>query len=223
MGYLNNSTINIDAILTNKGREILASNPQNFIITQFALGDDEIDYTLWNEDHSLGSNYYGIAIENLPLLEAIPRETDMLRYKLITMPRNTRYIPSIQLGTSTVTLDAGNTWDITPNVINDNYGGANSTLGYTATISDNSVCSIVVTEMVATTTGGKSVVSSYDDISTQSVTVVGKSFRIIAKSLATAATCKLSIVGNETGGFGQITITVNRDQSINWSPSAGAQ
>ena len=51
MGYLNNSVITVDAILTKKGREALAKNDGSFRITQFALSDDEIDYTLYNPYH----------------------------------------------------------------------------------------------------------------------------------------------------------------------------
>ena len=61
MGYLDNSSVTIDAILTVKGRELLAQGANNFKITQFALGDDEIDYTLWNSDHPLGTAYYGFS------------------------------------------------------------------------------------------------------------------------------------------------------------------
>ena len=68
MGYLDNSSITVDAILTKRGRELLARNDGSFNITQFALGDDEIDYTLFNENHPNGSQYSGEAIENMPLL-----------------------------------------------------------------------------------------------------------------------------------------------------------
>ena len=54
MGYLDNSSITVDAILTKKGREMLAKGRDNFIISQFALADDEIDYELWNPAHPLG-------------------------------------------------------------------------------------------------------------------------------------------------------------------------
>ena len=65
MGYLDNTSVTVDAILTKKGREYLASGRGNFEITQFALADDEVDYTLWNTAHSLGSDYYGEIIENM--------------------------------------------------------------------------------------------------------------------------------------------------------------
>ena len=65
MGYLNNQVVTVDAILTTKGRELLARGDGSFNITQFALSDDEIDYTLYNPNHPSGSAYYGEAIENI--------------------------------------------------------------------------------------------------------------------------------------------------------------
>ena len=73
MGYLNNQVVTVDAILTKKGRELLAKNDGSFRITQFALADDEIDYTLYNPNNEKGSAYYGEAIDNMPLLEAMPK------------------------------------------------------------------------------------------------------------------------------------------------------
>ena len=67
MGYLNNQVVTVDAILTTKGRELLAKNDGSFRITQFALADDEIDYTLYNPTHPSGSAFYGEAIQNMPL------------------------------------------------------------------------------------------------------------------------------------------------------------
>jgi len=75
MGYLDNSSVIVDAILTKKGRELLAKGNNQFNITKFALADDEIDYSLYNPAHPLGTDYYGIAIENLPMLEASPYDT----------------------------------------------------------------------------------------------------------------------------------------------------
>jgi len=58
MGYLNNTTVTIDAILTKKGRELLAKNDGSFRITQFSLSDDEIDYTLYNPYHHIHNNLW---------------------------------------------------------------------------------------------------------------------------------------------------------------------
>ena len=89
MGYLDNTSITVDAILTKKGRELLAKGDDSFEITQFALGDDEVDYQLWNAAHPKGTSYYGVIIDNMPLLEAFPDETQMMRYKLVTLPKAT--------------------------------------------------------------------------------------------------------------------------------------
>ena len=93
MGYLNNSVITVDAILTTKGRQLLAKNDGSFKITQFAVADDEINYTLYNPIHPSGSAYYGEAIQNMPLLEAFPKETQIMKYKLVTLPRGTAKLP----------------------------------------------------------------------------------------------------------------------------------
>ncbi len=107
MGYLNNSVVTVDAILTKKGRELSAKNDGSFRITQFALADDEIDYTLYNPTHPSGSAYYGEALENMPLLEAFPNETQIMKYKLVTLPRGTSKMPVLELGFGSITLKQG--------------------------------------------------------------------------------------------------------------------
>ena len=107
MGYLDNSSITVDAILTKKGRELLAKGRDYFVISQFALADDEVDYELWNPAHPLGSDYYGIIIENMPIVEAVTDENYSLRYKLLTLPKNTIRIPIIQSNPSSISLEEG--------------------------------------------------------------------------------------------------------------------
>jgi hypothetical protein len=104
MGYLNNTVVTVDAILTKKGRELLARNDGSFRITQFAMADDEIDYTLYNTTHPSGSAFYGEAIENMPLLEAFPDENQIMKYKLVTLPRGTSKLPVINVGYASIVL-----------------------------------------------------------------------------------------------------------------------
>jgi hypothetical protein len=137
MAYLNNSTVTVDAILTKKGRELLARGDGSFGITQFALSDDEIDYTLYNTTHPSGSAYYGEAIEAMPLLEAFPDETQIMKYKLVTLPRGTARLPILDLGYAAIVLKQGASLSITPQTLN--YLGANQTFeanGYVATVAD---------------------------------------------------------------------------------------
>jgi hypothetical protein len=97
MAYLDNTEITVDAILTKKGREKLAAG-QGLNITKFALGDDEVDYTLYEPAHPKGSAYYDSAIKAIPITEASPDETQVLRYKLVTLPKGTTKIPKVEFG-----------------------------------------------------------------------------------------------------------------------------
>ena len=138
MGYLNNVTVTVDAILTKKGRELLARNDGSFAITQFSLADDEIDYTLYNPNHPSGSAFYGEALENMPVIEAFPDETQVMKYKLLTLPRGTAKLPVLELGYSSITLKQGSSLSISPQTLN--YLGTDTTFessGYTATIGDS--------------------------------------------------------------------------------------
>ena len=137
MGYLNNQVVTVDAILTKKGRELLAQNDGSFRITQFALADDEIDYTLYNPNNPSGSAYYGEAIANMPLLEAFADDSQIMKYKIATLPRGTAVLPVLDLGFAAITLKQGASLAITPQTLN--YLGNSSTSetsGYSATISD---------------------------------------------------------------------------------------
>ena len=136
MGYLNNSVVTIDAILTDTGRQLLAQNNGQFRITQFALADDEIDYTLYNPNNPSGSAFYGQAIENMPLLEAFPQSTQVMKYKLVTLPRGTAKMPILDLGYSAIVIKQGASLAITPQTLNYLGGDTFESAGYTATISD---------------------------------------------------------------------------------------
>ena len=137
MGYLNNTAVTVDAILTAKGRELLARGDGSFRITQFALSDDEIDYTLYNPNQPSGSAFYGEAIENMPLLEAFPDETQIMKYKLVTLPRGTARMPVLYIGYSSITIKQGAGLAITPQTLNYlSQTALFESSGYTFTISD---------------------------------------------------------------------------------------
>lgn len=244
MGYLDNSTVTVDAILTNKGRELLAAGGR-LNITKFALSDDEIDYDLWNPAHTLGTNYYGAVIENMPVLEALPDETQMLRYKLVTLPKDVIGIPVISVAPSAITLTSlTQTLNITPSTLN--LQGGNSSLGYTAVLSDDTVATLEVAP------GGAVAVTSQGNLATQnaiqaanvggvtgflddevtSVTTAGRTivkigtqFTIRARPQADLTTIRralLTIIGNETGGFKTILITVDPSQFNTLDVQTGA-
>mgnify|MGYP003647662714 CR=1 FL=1 len=227
MGYLDNTTVTVDAILTNKGREILAAGGRLNIV-KFALSDDEIDYDLWNPAHTLGTNFYGKVIEDMPVLEALPDETQMLRYKLITLPKDVIGIPVISVTPSAVTFTSL-TQEITISPSTLNLQGGNSTNGYTCILSDDTVATLEVApdgavakqSRVANADLSAAATSFVDDEVTgtsttgKTITRTGSKFIIKAKPQAdTTKTVKalLTIVGNETGGFKTVVVTVDPTQ-----------
>ena len=217
MGYLNNSVVTVDAILTTKGRELLAKNDGSFRITQFALADDEIDYTLYNPNHPSGSSFYGEAIENMPLLEAFPLETQIMKYKLATLPRGTAKLPVLDLGYSAITLVQGASLAVTPQTLN--YLGNNQTYetsGYSATISDVRLMS-TFTGVGINTTAAQNANTSTTTLGTNvSTTIIGSQINLRATTVNTlfgsntqlAAT--LTVVGLDSGARVTIPITINK-------------
>jgi hypothetical protein len=210
MGYLDNTSVTIDAILTLKGRELLAKGGNAFSITQFAVGDDEVDYSLWNPDHPLGTNYYGTIIENMPITEAIPDETQALKYKLITLPKQTTNIPIVTVGNTSITLSApGDSAVLAPNT--SNFQGGNANLGYTAILSDSTVADIQVTRALQNSVLPSTPRFIGDNEDAQSVAVAGFEFRIVAKAqMLQDKTASITIIANETGGSVTVNLTVKQ-------------
>jgi len=216
MGYLNNTVITVDAILTKKGRELLARNDGSFRITQFALSDDEIDYTMFNPTHPSGSSYYGEAIDGMPLLEAFPDESQIMKYKLATLPRGTAKLPVLNLGYDSIVLKQGAALAITPQTLNylDNEQ-TYETSGYAATIADVRLMSTftgmginseAATTQNATTTLGTNV----------SKTVIGTQINLKATTVNTLygsntqIRTTLTVVGLDSGARITIPVTVNK-------------
>jgi len=105
MGFLDNSgDIILDAVLTDTGRMRLAKGDGSFKIQKFALGDDEIDYNLYDKNHASGSAYYDLEILQTPVLEAFTNNTSTMNSKIISIPNsNLLYLPVIELNESAST------------------------------------------------------------------------------------------------------------------------
>jgi len=219
MSYLSSTSVVVDAILTKKGRELLAKNDGSFRITQFSLADDEIDYTLYNPTHPSGSAFYGEAIEAMPIIQAYPNDTEIMKYKLITLPRGTAKIPVLDLGYTAITLKQGASLAITPQTLN--YLGATSTFeqsGYVATIGDVRTTSAFngvgintpeATSLNTTTTIGTNV----------SKTVIGTTINITATTVNTLfgsntqLQTTLIVVGRDSGARISIPVTIVKQNS----------
>jgi len=132
MGYINQD-MELDAILTKRGRELLTNDPSKFKITKFSLADDELDYRLWNTSHSLGTDYYGELIESTPIIEPLPNGEQQGKFNLITLPKETTIMPTLSLGITEIELKAGQEYYINPFTSPNIY---NLIKGYTLTIWD---------------------------------------------------------------------------------------
>lgn len=208
MGYLNNSTVTVDAILTKKGRELLAKGRSAFQITQFAVADDEIDYGLYDPAHPLGTEYYGSAIENMPIVEAVPDETQNLRYKLVTLNRGTNVIPRIQVGVSSIVLTYSSTSNPSSRIVPSTNPLFNEPpFGYTAILYDREAAILTGDQSAALTATAPVFIG--ESISENAVVVRGTAFTIAPKDVSTVTTTQLVIVGNQTGATISIPITIN--------------
>jgi hypothetical protein len=216
MGYISEN-MELDAILTKRGRELLTNNPGAFKITKFSLADDEVDYRLWNTNHSLGSDYYGEVIEHTPILEPLPGEEQQAKFRLVTLPKDTINIPRLVLGASTVELKANQEYIIMPQSNPNIY---NLTKGYTITVWDFDFGLMVFTDeflpggtnenSTQVALSGVSILGSkpYDGPST--MTSIGKTFKLIAGSMNDSLDhiYTVSVVGNETGNRETMQVTV---------------
>lgn len=191
--------------MTKKGRELLAKG-RGLNITQFAVADDEVDYTLWTTSHPLGTNYYGSIIENMPLVEASPDETQVMRYKLVTLPRGTKEIPIISLGFENIVLTAGqsNAFPIRPTTTQ-GFNGAGQ--GYTAILYDSTAAVLVGTGLaansMATTPGFLG-----DAQSANAVVARGLEFTLTPRDVPAQVNTTLAIIGNQTGAVITVPIVV---------------
>jgi hypothetical protein len=216
MAYLDNSTITVDAILTKKGRERLSSGGKGqngFQITQFALGDDEIDYSLWDPTHADGTSAYGAVIENTPMLEAVSDETQIMRSKLLTLPKGSPKVPILDVGgVNSYELSSVNGTSIVISPVTTNIDGADQTLGYTFILHDGTLATLGVENAASSNLVG-TVPSFLGDITQQyTASEVALSIRVtvqttIEQSAMTHYT-KLTIIGNETGAQKTVDLTI---------------
>ena len=180
MGFLDNTTITVDAILTKKGRRRLSQGA--FKITKFALSDEEIDYNLYDITHPNGTDSYGTVIENMNLMEAIPNRTSFMSY----LVNDSVGGASLKIDSKTYKVDFGTPIAITPETV-----GA-PTEKYIFKIENRNIIRFE-TEPSATT------------ITAKSATLIAQVFG----DPSTNATAILYVRGVTSGLTAQISITVN--------------
>ena len=222
MGYLNNQIVTVDAILTKKGRELLAKGDGSFNITQFALSDDEVDYTLYNPNHPSGSAFYGEAIENMPLLEAFPDEAQMMKYKLVTLPRQTAKMP-ILAGSGIgplLKIPQLSSETITPETLNYLNGTNFEPSGYSFTISDVRVTSQFfgngVQSAAALALAAQNANQTITNGTATSQTVIGTNCTIVATGVNTlfgsnnVLYATLVVIGQDSGARASVPLQITK-------------
>jgi hypothetical protein len=205
MAYLDNSTeVTIDATLTRKGREML-SEGRSLDIVKFALADDEIDYSLYDPAHPKGSAYYDSAILALPILEASVDETQMLRYKLMTMPRGTDLIPTIRVNTDLLNkfiiyagdgVDFVEPTDVTITAVS---GDLNTT--FTIILADDDAGNLTGATQETRPAGS--------EVRSTIFHITGKEFRFTPNGrLVRSVSTTLTIVGDQTGASTTMPVVI---------------
>jgi hypothetical protein len=192
------SAVVVDAVLTKEGRRLLAKGREYFNITKYAFADDEVDYGLWNPNHVNGTDYYGVIIENLPLMEASTDGNKSMRNKLISLNKDQTRVSRVTGVPSSISIGSGEQYTITPQT----NTGVDDNAGYTIVMYDSRAGSIRSYGI----TNYEGLVYS-NETSTQ-LSTIGKSFDIMARDQSTDLTTTIVITGNESGASTVITLVV---------------
>ena len=220
MAYLDNTAITVDAVLTKKGRERLGQGRDAFNITKFAVSDDEVDYTLYNTAHPLGTNYYSTIIESMPVLEAIPDESQTMRYKLTSLMVGLKRVPQIGgAGMTDQTLKTTDTWVIEPKTTVfatatsvDTTASFDTLQGYTLILFDEEAATVNVTRPLDVRANYIIPGTNVSPVANFSSTVVkaGHAFEIVPKEVTIERSTKVTIFGNETGVTKTLSLTIEK-------------
>jgi hypothetical protein len=207
MAYLDNTTVTVQAVLTNKGRQLLAQNGA-LNITSFALGDDEIDYTLYQPNNPLGSAFYDLAIRNTPIMEPLSDETQALKHKLVTLPAGVTSIPVVSVSQTSIAVN--NNYSAQILIVPSTNPTYDTSLGYTAILVNKNIGSLTVTQTNSLNSTSATVPAFYGSALTEaSQVVVGLQFQFIPNStLVTTTSTQIIVIGNESGGSVAIPVTV---------------
>ena len=201
MGFLDNSSITVDAILTTRGREIL-SRGGNFDVTKFALSDEEIDYTMYDSTHPDGTYSFGLMIDNTSVLEATSNRTNLTSF----------LVNSSQIGSNIFLSQTDWTnlhWDTLLNIVPITTGTAEEEVeDYTFTIQNTSV---VKFDRFYNATS-----EPWQTVSDNVKLVVGRGIQFRSQSINLAATTTITVRGNVSGITKVATVQVrpNPDSSV---------
>ena len=143
-------------------------------------------------------------------------ETQIMKYKLVTLPRGTSKLPILDLGFSAITLKQGASIAITPQTLN--FQGATTTFeaaGYTATIADirvlNSYTGVGINTEEAETLNTTTTIGT-----NVSKGVIGTTINLTATTINTLFGSRtqlqttLTVVGRDSGARLTIPVTITK-------------
>ena len=225
MGFTNNTSYILDAVLTKKGREYLSKGSGNFNITKFALADDEIDYTLWNHAHPQGSDFYGAVLEATPMIEPCVDPEVVMKYKLINLPIGTLTLPYIENVTQIIgdsklkTILTNDGWTLTDVALNPVTVGASGAFDnekYSFLVLNNNVIDIRVGSInpITAPTFDRLLETGAiygEESGRTSKKVVGKVVTIRAKQMVFDRETSIIIRGQESGAVYVVRVQVTYD------------
>ena len=227
MGFLDNSSIVVDAVLTKQGRELLKDG-KSLEISSFTLSDTGVDYSLWNPDHPDGSAFHGEAIENLPMLEASVHSEYNLRNRLMTLPQNAIAMPVLLLGgalidsvNNTMTFKDGDAARGKINATLHNYTPVSAGKGMTVLVQDPSIISLNLKQAGKSISGtSKQFLQQQDIPFAIEYHFTGGDFIIqpIQQDIANRQT-NIYVVDVETGAYNSLRIINNITKNIRASQS----
>tara|TARA_R110000824_G_scaffold190748_1_gene372284 strand:+ start:1136 stop:1831 length:696 start_codon:yes stop_codon:yes gene_type:complete len=230
MGYLSKDEITVDAVLTKKGRQMISLGNQ-LNITAFTLSDTGVDYTLWNPDHPSGSAFYGEAIENLPMTEALVHSQYAYRNKLITLPRDTVQMPTLESSqdpTQTWLFPTPTAAPITFNVVGFNGGGRTGG-GMHLLIQDSNVITSTTGTVLDITGNALSFIYEQDVPQAVLYELPGSgpnfTFQIQPQTIrdTAGATTNITAIDALTGAYVTIAVKVNHNEDVRPRKSQGIQ
>ena len=225
MGFTNNTSYILDAVLTKKGREYLSKGSGNFNITKFALADDEIDYTLWNHAHPQGSDFYGAVLEATPMIEPCVDPEVVMKYKLINLPVGTLTLPYIENVTQIIgdsklkTILTNDGWTLTDVALNPVTVGASGAFDnekYSFLVLNNNVIDIRVGSInpITAPTFDRLLETGAiygEESGRTSKKVIGKVVTIRAKQMIFDRETSIIIRGQESGAIYVVRVQVAYD------------
>ena len=182
MGFLDNSSITVDAILTKRGRQIL-SQGGDFTITKFSLSDEEIDYTLYDVTHPNGTDSYGSVIENMSLLESTSNRTNFRSF----LVNQSLAGSSVNLELSHTDIEAGSNVPISPVTI-----GTGAGEDYTFSIENRNIVK--------------------HNSNPSANTITGQSTTLRAQQINPGATTTITVTGLVSGIVNVITVAVKKTE-----------